>query len=81
MMTQKKLICVVLFLFALIYSPHIAVAQPATCAWLTSLPPLAGNPDVKSATSAIIPPAVQTSLTVRSTSCTAPIRTKTSTFA
>ncbi len=47
MMTQKKLICVVLFLFALIYGPTIAVAQPVTCAQLTSLPPLAGNPDVK----------------------------------
>ena len=54
MMTQKKLICVVLFLFALIYSPTIAVAQPATCAQLTSLPPMASNPDVKSANSQIV---------------------------
>jgi hypothetical protein len=51
MMTQKKLIYVVLFLFALIWSPTLAVAQPATCAELTSLPPLAGNPVVKSVTS------------------------------
>jgi hypothetical protein len=59
MKNQRRLIIVAAFLFALIYCPTIAVAHavahPATCAQLTSLPPLAGNPDVKSATSAIIP--------------------------
>ncbi len=51
MRIQKELLCVVVFLFCLVSGPAIGLALP-TCESLPGLAPLAGNPDVYTATAA-----------------------------